>query len=237
MSIKVNALNKRIGTLQIFEHFSLEAADRESVALLGPSGCGKSTLLNLIAGILSPDHGSIFLGGEDWSGRSGRVSYMQQKDLLLPSRRLIDNVGIPLELKGCSRQTARQQVKPHLAEFGLEDFADYYPAQLSGGMRQRAALLRTFLFADDILLLDEPFAALDAITRHRMQLWLKDWLLQHPMTVLLVTHDIEEALLMCRRIYVLSARPARLLADITVAPEDPPELRRHQKQEIFKLLA
>ncbi|MDO4540571.1 MAG: ATP-binding cassette domain-containing protein [Syntrophomonadaceae bacterium] len=236
MSIEVRELHQEMGGLLIFERLSLTVRAGESVALLGPSGCGKSTLLNTIAGILPPGRGEIWLGGEDWTGRSGRVSYMQQKDLLLPWRRILDNVCIPLELKGVSPSEARRLARPRLAEFGLQDFADYYPSQLSGGMRQRAALLRTILFADDLLLLDEPFAALDAITRRRMQLWLKELLHRHSQSLLLVTHDIDEALLMARRIYILSELPARVVAEISVAADSDPPMLWQQKQEILNLL-
>lgn len=236
MSIEVRDLSKQMDGLPIFERISLAVGPGESVALLGPSGCGKSTLLNIIAGIIPPDKGQIRLGGEDWTGRSGRVSYMQQKDLLLPSRRILDNICIPLELKGLSRRAARRMARPRLAEFGLAAFADYWPSQLSGGMKQRAALLRTILFADDILLLDEPFAALDAITRRRMQLWLKQLKQQHDMALLLVTHDIDEGLLLARRIYVMSELPSRIIAEITVDPEGGPEELWRLKQEILSLL-
>ncbi len=188
----------------------------EFVVIIGPSGCGKSTLFNIIAGLIEPDQGTIWIDGQDWTGKTGRISYMQQKDLLLPSRNILDNVCIPLLLKGMSKKKAREEAVTYLQDFGLEGFANYYPQQLSGGMRQRAALLRTYLQASDILLLDEPFAALDAINRRNMQLWLKKLCQQYKSSVLFITHDIEEALLLADRIYIFSARPARILLEITL---------------------
>ncbi len=184
------------------------------MVIIGPSGCGKSTLFNIIAGLIKPDQGTVFIDGHDWSGKTGRISYMQQKDLLLPSRNILDNVCIPLLLKGMSKKAARQQAASYLEDFGLKGFANYYPRQLSGGMRQRAALLRTYLQASDILLLDEPFAALDAINRRNMQLWLKKLCSRYQSSVLFITHDIEEALLLADRIYLFSARPARIKLEI-----------------------
>lgn len=167
-----------------------------------------------MAGLIKPDQGTVFIDGHDWSGKTGRISYMQQKDLLLPSRNILDNVCIPLLLKGMSKKAARQQAASYLEDFGLMGFANYYPRQLSGGMRQRAALLRTYLQASDILLLDEPFAALDAINRRNMQLWLKKLCSHYQSSVLFITHDIEEALLLADRIYLFSARPARIRLEI-----------------------
>ncbi|NLU47464.1 MAG: ABC transporter ATP-binding protein [Syntrophomonadaceae bacterium] len=234
--LQIKGVSKTLGRIHTLDNISLSVNQYESVVILGPSGCGKSTLLNIVAGLISPDQGQILIDGEDWTGRTGRVSYMQQKDLLLPSRTILDNVAIPLILKGTPKKQARQIAQQHLTEFGLSDFSSYYPRQLSGGMRQRAALLSTYLFARDILLLDEPFAALDAITRRRMHLWLKDLQSRYRWSILFVTHDIEEALIMADRILVLSARPARILQEFAV-PEQP-DITTHQsiKKNILQLL-
>ena len=200
--------------IHTLDHVSLQVHAGEFVLIIGPSGCGKSTLFNIIAGLVKPGQGTVFIDGHDWTGKTGRISYMQQKDLLLPSRNILDNVSIPLLLKGMSKKEARQQAASYLEDFGLKGFANYYPRQLSGGMRQRAALLRTYLQASDILLLDEPFAALDAINRRNMQLWLKELCNRYQSSVLFITHDIEEALLLADRIYLFSARPARIKLEI-----------------------
>lgn len=237
MAIKVTDISKTLDQVHTLDHISLEVKPLEFVVILGPSGCGKSTLLNIIAGLSTPDTGKVLISGEDWTGRTGRVSYMQQKDLLLPSRNILDNVAIPLLLKGVGKKEARQTVATYFHDFGLEGFEHYYPRQLSGGMRQRAALLRTYLFANDILLLDEPFAALDAINRRKMQLWLKTLRETYNSSILFVTHDIEEAMLLADRIYVLSARPAhiRLELDLKQAKTSANDLA-NIKREIIDIL-
>ena len=234
-AIKVTGVSKTLEGLKTLDNISLAVECREFGAILGPSGCGKSTLLNIIAGLLKPDQGRIELGGDDWTGRTGRVSYMQQKDLLLPWKDILDNVCIPLLLRGAGRKEAHATARTYLQDFGLDGFEDYYPRQLSGGMRQRAALLRTYLFTSDIMLLDEPFATLDAIIRGKMQVWLKELCAKYKPTVILVTHDIEEALLLADTIYVLSSRPARVLlqaepAGVTAA------INNQLKQEILTVL-
>lgn len=235
--LEVTGISKTLGKVHTLKHISLAVHDGEIVVIVGPSGCGKSTLLNIIAGLLAPDAGQVLINRQDWTGRTGRVSYMQQKDLLLPSRTILDNVAIPLMLKGAGKKASRQVAAGYLREFGLSDFSRCYPRQLSGGMRQRAALLRTFLFARDVVLMDEPFAALDAITRRRMQFWLKDLQARYHCSILFVTHDIEEALLLADRIYVFSTRPAVILQEFSrsAALQD---VQKHQqiKTEILKLL-
>lgn len=226
--ITVKHITKEMDNMLILDDISLQISHNEFVVLVGPSGCGKSTLFNIISGLLAPDNGSIVIDGEDCTACTGKVSYMQQKDLLLPSRNILDNVSIPLILKGQSKKQARETARPYLEDFGLANFAAYYPRQLSGGMRQRAALLRTYLFTQNILLLDEPFASLDAISRRKMQLWLKELRQRYQSSILFVTHDIDEALLLADRIYVFSARPARVRMEIQV--ED-----REKKQDLNKI--
>lgn len=216
MQIQIKSISKTLGRFHTLDNLSLHVNKGEFVIILGPSGCGKSTLFNIIAGLITPDTGQVFINGEDLTGKTGRISYMQQKDLLLPSRRVLDNVSLPLRLKGMNKRQARDKAQEYLPIFGLEEFADHYPAQLSIGMRQRAALLRTFLFSNEILLLDEPFASLDAITRRKMHLWLKEIQQRFHSSILFITHDIEEALFMADRIYVFSQRPARIKEEITL---------------------
>lgn len=235
--LKVIAVSKTLDNLHTLDNISLHVGNNEFVVILGPSGCGKSTLLNIISGLISPDHGQVQIDDENWTGRTGRISYMQQKDLLLPSRDILDNVSIPLILKGINKRKARETAGKYLKDFGLEEFPHHYPRQLSGGMRQRAALLRTYLFSSDILLLDEPFASLDAITRRNMHLWLKDLRRHYQPSILFVTHDIEEALLLADRIYVLSARPAavKLEIDMTIVNTDT-DLQEDIKNQILTIL-
>lgn len=237
MKLEVQGLYKTLQGVLTLKNLSLSLKKHEVVVILGPSGCGKSTLLHIISGLMEPDQGRVFIDGEDHTGQTGRVSYMQQKDLLLDSRNIIDNVSLPLLLKGIPKAEARRQAGLHLEEFGLAGFAGYYPRQLSGGMKQRAALLRTCLFRSDILLLDEPFAALDAITRRKMHLWLIDLQQRFRSSVLFVTHDIEEALLIAARIYVLSARPAQVRLEINIqAEEQTPTSLYRIKEQILAVL-
>lgn len=211
--VVVENVSKTLDNLHVIANISFEVKDNEFVVILGPSGCGKSTLFHIISGLLKPDIGNIYIDGTNWTGKTGRVGYMQQKDLLLPSKNVLTNVAIPLLLKGEEPKLAYKKARENLADFGLSGFEKYYPRELSGGMRQRAALLRTFMFVKDILLLDEPFASLDAITRRKMHLWLKDLCSRYNSSVLFVTHDLEEAIMLADRIYILSNRPATIKAE------------------------
>lgn len=204
------------GGLVALDGVSLSVEEGEFVTIIGPSGCGKSTLFNLIAGLGLSSRGKILLDGREIAGRTGLVGYMPQKDLLLPWRNVLDNVILGPELAGEPRERARREAKEMLPLFGLEEFANSYPATLSGGMRQRAAFLRTVLCHKDVMLLDEPFGALDALTRAQMQVWLLDLWERLRRTVLFVTHDIDEALLLSDRVYVLSARPGRVRSEMAV---------------------
>ena len=196
---------------------SLHARAREVVAVLGPSGCGKSTLLELIAGLQEPDAGRVSVeGATDADGRRARCSFMPQRDLLLPWRDALGNAGLALECQGVARAEARRRAVPLFERFGLAEFEHVRPAELSGGMRQRVAFLRTLLQGRPVLLLDEPFGALDAITRADLREWLAAALAEDPRTVLLVTHDVEEAVFLADRIVVLSPRPGRVVAEFEV---------------------
>ena len=188
----------------------------EFVSIIGPSGCGKSTLLNIIAGLEEPDAGVVELGGDPSNHRLGRIGYMHQKDLLLPWRTVLDNAALGLELRGMSRRQARGKALDLTEEFGLKGFENQYPFALSGGMRQRAAFLRTMLLDQGLLLLDEPFGALDALTRIQMQEWLLDLWDSLGRTIILITHDVDEAILLSDRIYVLTARPGKVKMAVDV---------------------
>ena len=195
----------------------------EFVSIIGASGCGKSTFLNILAGLESPDSGIIEFDGISVDSRLGDVGYMQQKDLLLPWRTVLDNVILGLQIEGVSRKRARIDSLDLIDQFGLLGFENLYPDALSGGMRQRAAFLRTMLLGQTIILLDEPFGALDALTKLNMQKWLMDVCLRMNKTTVLVTHDIDEALLLSDRVYLLTSRPGRnnLILDVgLVRPRD-----------------
>ncbi|MYA59289.1 MAG: ABC transporter ATP-binding protein [Chloroflexi bacterium] len=202
-------------SVQALRNVSLEVGRREFISLVGPSGCGKSTLLGLIAGLEEPTDGAIEIATEA-DGAPGQVAYMPQRDLLLPWRSLLDNATLGAEVGGGDRDAARQRARSLLPSFGLEGFADALPHTLSGGMRQRAALLRTVLLEREILLLDEPFGALDALTRAALQEWLLEIWERLESAVLFVTHDVEEALWLSDRVYVMSRRPGSIRLDLAV---------------------
>ncbi len=191
------------------------------VSIVGPSGSGKSTLLNILAGLLRPDTGAVLIGGEPATNPIGRTALMPQRDLLMPWKTVLDNVTVGMRLRGISRKDARAEALGRFPRFGLQGFESAYPRVLSGGMRQRAALLRTILTGRDILLLDEPLGALDAITRMDMQSWLLGIQAQFGKTMLLVTHDVDEALYLSDHVYVLSGRPGRVIGEHRVPVERP----------------
>jgi ABC-type nitrate/sulfonate/bicarbonate transport system ATPase subunit len=196
----------------------------EFVTLIGPSGCGKSTLFNIIAGLLPPDaDGSILLAGKPQrdGGLLGQISFMPQRDLLFPWRTVLDNAALALEVEGLPRRAARQKAEALFPEFGLTGFEKHYPHQLSGGMRQRVALMRTFLFERDLILLDEPFGALDAMTRTLMQRWLLEIWARHRRTVLFITPDIDEAIFLGDRVVVMTARPGTIKCQEKIALSRP----------------
>ncbi len=230
--LSTDSLTMHFDELLVLENLSFAVTEGEVVTLLGPSGCGKSTILHIISGLLVPERGRVLMRGREITGETGRMSYMQQKDLLLPWLKVIDNVALPLRISGVGKRTARERAAAHFDAFGIEGFEHAYPSQLSGGMRQRAALLRTYLFSKEVLLLDEPFARVDAVTRRKLHGWFVDVLERLECSVLFVTHDIDEAMKLSNRIYVLSARPARVLKEIRVDRRDDADL----KNEIISLL-
>lgn len=193
--------------LTVVRDISLRVASGELVCLVGKSGCGKTTILHALSGLTTPRAGTVLLHGEDVTGVPGRASYMLQKDLLIPSKRIIDNVCLPLVIKGMPRREAREQAAPLFERFGLSGTERQWPSQLSGGMRQRAAFLRTYLMGNDVVLLDEPFSALDAITRVDLRSWYCDIARELGLASVVITHDVDEALAMADRIYVLRGDP------------------------------
>jgi ABC-type nitrate/sulfonate/bicarbonate transport system ATPase subunit len=214
--ITVEGVSHRFADVEVLDRIDLDVAEGGFMTLVGPSGCGKSTLLRILAGLLTPTAGDARIGGESVVGRRGHVAYMPQRDLLMPWRRALRNATVGAEIAGIARDEAERQAAGLFDRFGLAGFEDAWPAELSGGMRQRLALLRTFLCGRDVLLLDEPFGALDAITRRDMHGWLQQVLRADRRTVLLVTHDVEEALVLSDTVVVLSDRPARIVEQMPV---------------------
>ena len=215
--VAVERVEHAFAPLQVLRGLSLRAEPHEVLGIVGPSGCGKSTLLELISGLRDPDAGSIAVdGSSDATGRLARCAYMPQRDLLLPWLSAIDNASLALRNRGAGRAEARRAAAPLFERFGLAGFERSRPAELSGGMRQRVAFLRTLVAGKPVLLLDEPFASLDAITRGEMQAWLAGALGRDPRTVIFVSHDVEEALYLSDRVAVLSARPGRVIDQIEV---------------------
>ncbi len=206
---------------KIIEDISIELKKDEIVCLLGVSGAGKTTLFNVLSGLLYPDAGSVELDGVDITGKAGKISYMLQKDLLLPFKTILDNVSLPLRIKGVRKSTARETADKYFAEFGLEGTQKKYPNQLSGGMRQRAALLRTYLFSDRVALLDEPFSALDTITKSNMHEWYLDVMEQIRLSTLFITHDIDEAIFLSDRIYMMTGKPGKITKEIIIRTPKP----------------
>ena len=222
--LEVKHVSKSFDGKPVLQDISIELNRGELVCLLGVSGGGKTTLFHVISGLLAPDEGQVLLDGKDITSRPGQISYMLQKDLLLPYRTIEDNVALPLVLKGIKKKEARVQVSHLFAAFGLEGTQKQYPAQLSGGMRQRAALLRTYLFSRDVALLDEPFSALDTLTKSTIHGWYLDVMEKIKLSTLFITHDIDEAILLSDRIYLLSGQPGRITAEIVISepkPRDP----------------
>jgi ABC-type nitrate/sulfonate/bicarbonate transport system ATPase subunit len=205
------------GAFHALDRVSLAVPQGSFVSLIGPSGCGKSTIFNIVAGLQEPSRGRVLIDGIDATGTIGRVGYMLQKDLLLPWRTLTDNIILGMEIQGVPLREARARALPLLRRYGLAGFEHAYPNALSGGMRQRAALLRTLLFDTDVILLDEPFGALDAQTKLRMQEWLLALWSDFGKTVVFVTHDVEEAIFLSDEVHVMGTRPGRLIESIPVA--------------------
>jgi NitT/TauT family transport system ATP-binding protein len=223
-AIELRGIRQRFGEVVALSDVTFTINRHERVGIVGPSGCGKSTLLSAIAGLLEPAEGTVTIDeATSAAERLRRCALMPQRDLLLPWRSALDNAAIALENRGLKRAEARERARPLFERFGLADFEERMPAELSGGMRQRVAFLRTLMAQKDVLLLDEPFAALDSITRSGMQEWLLAALEQEPRTVVLVTHDVDEALLLTHRVIVMSARPGRVIRTLeTDFPRDRP---------------
>ena len=218
--LRAEHITKHYQGNKVIEDINIEIRKSELVCLLGASGIGKTTLFQILSGLESPDEGAVYLAGEDITGITGRMSYMQQKDLLLPFETIINNVSIPLLLAGAPKKEAQMKAALYFKEFGLSGCEKKYPSQLSGGMRQRAALLRSYLFSGDLMLLDEPFSALDVMTKSSMQRWFREIMENHKTTALFITHDVDEAIMLSDRIYIMSGAPGRISSEIKLGGED-----------------
>lgn len=222
--LRLEGLTKAYGALPVLDTVSLTVAAGEFVAVVGPSGCGKSTLFDVVAGLEPPDGGRVLVDGVEATGRTAAFAYMPQQDLLFPWRTVLDNTTLGLEVAGMRRRDARERARPLFGEFGLDGFEDARPGELSGGMRQRAALLRTVVQDRPVLLLDEPFGALDALTRTEMQVWLSRTRARFSWTIVLVTHDVREAVFLADRVVVLGPRPTSVVREVRVDLPRPRDL-------------
>lgn len=219
--LKAEKITKIYDDAKVIEDITIELKKGEIVSLLGVSGVGKTTLFNILSGLLVPDSGKVWLKNEDITGKPGKISYMLQKDLLLPHKKIIDNVSLPCVIQGMKKKEARDKVKDLFEQFGLEGCEYKYPCQLSGGMRQRAAFLRTYMSSNGVALLDEPFSALDTLTKSAMHKWYIDMIKKIDMSTIFITHDIDEALYLSDRIYVLSGKPGIIKDEIFIEQTKP----------------
>ena len=221
MKLEVKGVTKSFEGRTVIKDIDLVLENGELVCLLGASGVGKTTLFNIISGLIRPDSGSVWLDGEEITGQPGKISYMLQKDMLLPYKTVLDNVALPLRIKKQNKKDARETAGRYFKEFGLAGYENKYPGQMSGGMRQRAALLRTYLFSGEAALLDEPFSALDTITKSEMHRWYLSVMEQIRLSTLFITHDIDEAIYLSDRIYILSGSPGKITDEIPILEKKP----------------
>ncbi len=221
LKLRTENLTKSFDGRVIIKDINIELNKGEIVSLIGVSGSGKTTIFNLLSGLLMPDTGNVYLDDEDITGKPGKISYMLQKDLLLPHKRIIDNASLGLVVKGMKKSKARESADGYFGDFGLDGTQNMYPAELSGGMRQRVAFLRTYLAAEGVALLDEPFSALDTITKSQMHNWYMDIMSKIEMSTIFITHDIEEAIYLSDRIYILGGTPGAIKKEIAIDREKP----------------
>lgn len=221
MILQAEHISKAYDDKQVLQDISVHLKEGELVSLLGVSGVGKTTLFNILSGLTTPNSGRVILNEQDVTGQSGLVSYMMQKDLLLEHKTVLDNAALPLLLSGMKKKDARDKAASYFSQFDLAGTEKQYPTQLSGGMRQRVALLRTYMCGDKIALLDEPFSALDTLTRTSMQEWYLSVMQDIHLSTLFITHDIDEAILLSNRIYILSGSPATISAEFVIKESKP----------------
>lgn len=219
--LRAENITKSFDGKDTIKDISLNIDEGEIVSLLGVSGVGKTTLFNVLSGLSVPDHGKVYLDEQDITSRAGHISYMLQKDLLMPYKTVIDNVALPLTIKGEDKKIARLKAEEHFKAFGIEGTQKNYPHELSGGMRQRAALLRTYLFSHEVALLDEPFSALDTITKSKMHSWYLNIMEEIKLSTLFITHDIDEAILLSNRIYIMTGSPGMITEEMKIDHPQP----------------
>ncbi|MDR0287394.1 MAG: ABC transporter ATP-binding protein [Clostridiales bacterium] len=236
-------ISKSFDGKKVLKDVTLSLNEGELVCIVGVSGVGKSTFFNILSGLLTPDIGRIVLDGTDITGSSGHISYMQQKDLLLPWKTVLNNIILPLTIRGTRKSEAKSIALSHFKQFGIEGYENKYPSQLSGGMRQRAALLRTYLFSSDLILLDEPFSSLDPITKSSMHTWYLKLCSSLKISTVFITHDIEEAILLSDRICIMSGSPASITDEFKIDIKKPRSIEDttsehfiEYKKQIYKLL-
>ena len=217
--LEIKGISKTFDGKPVLRDLNLELFQGEIISLLGTSGSGKTTLFNIIAGIMEPDQGGIFLKNEEITGETGHLAYMLQKDLLLPHLTILDNVGLPLRIRGKSKLESRAEALQLIPKFGLAGYEELYPAQLSGGMAQRAAFLRTYLFSSEVALLDEPFSALDALTKDKVQSWYIEMMQELELSTIFITHDIDEAIRLSDRIVILQPLTQNIQQQIIIDPK------------------
>ena len=218
----------------VIQNVNLRLEEGEIVSLLGISGVGKSTLMNILAGVEIPDVGHVILEGEDITGKAGRVGYMLQKDLLLPFKTTLDNICLPLILRGMKKTEAREKARAQMQVFGLSGSEDKYPYQLSGGMRQRAALARTYFLGNKVILLDEPFVALDAITKSEMHSWYRNIAKQMGLSTIIITHDVDEALVLSDRVYIMAGNPGKITQELKIKKENKENFAFTEQYLVYK---
>lgn len=236
-TLEIKNLSYSFGDNHILKDINIYVKENEMVAIVGSSGVGKSTLFNLIAGVLKKQSGEIIINGSD--DYIGKVAYMLQKDLLFEHKTIINNVILPLIIAKIDKKVALEEGRKILKQFNLEKYADKYPKQLSGGMRQRVALIRTYMFKRNIFLLDEAFSALDAITKKELHKWYLNLKKEFDLTTLLITHDIEEAIFLSDRIYILANKPGEIIKEIKIEinpNEDIDVQRLFYKKEILNIM-
>ena len=222
MKLIATGITKSYNNKNIIQNVNISLDKGEVVSLLGVSGVGKTTVFNILSGLVRPDEGKVLLDNKDITGIPGNVSYMLQRDQLFEFKTIIDNISLPLVIKGTKKKKARDIAKSYLDKFGLNGYEGKYPKQLSGGMRQRAAFLRTYLFSSEVALLDEPFSALDPFTKYNMYKWYLDVIRDIKLSTIFISHDIDESILLSDRIYVMSGCPGRITEEIKIdnKPDD-----------------
>lgn len=232
--LDIKNVSHSFGDGNIIQNINITVKEGEIVGIIGPSGVGKSTLFNILAGLIEASTGNIYFKGEDITGKTAKLSYMLQKDLLLDFYTIYDNVALPLMLKGVDKKIIKNKIEENVSKFGLDGLLSRYPRELSGGQRQRVALFRTYMFSNEVVLLDEPFSALDYITKNKMYDWFLNLKKELNLTCLLITHDIDEVIKLADTVYVLLGKPAEFVKKFEIKKDE--ETMNKIKKEIFEVI-